>query len=237
MAKGSILVFYPADLQFNPNDIPILVQPLLNGYDISTGWKQGKYEKQFISSIYNFLSRKLFNLDVHDLNSVKAFKSDVVKDISLRYNWHRYLVALANNHDNPNNYKIKEVKIPLYPRNWGKSKFGVKRIPGGVFDLIAVKTNLSLLRKPMSFFGTIGSMFIFLGIMIGIYSIYKKYFMHDAFGPILYCVVILIGIGIALFIFGILAEGIITNREKLITINRKIDSMKKQLNEISERFG
>jgi len=74
IARGDVFVFYPADLQFLPEDIPALVEPIANGADMSAGWKQGNYKKKFVSSIYNYLSRKIFGLKVHDLNSCKAFR-------------------------------------------------------------------------------------------------------------------------------------------------------------------
>ena len=76
-AAGDIFVFYPADLQYDPGEIPALVEPLRHGADIVTGWKTGAYEKKFVSGVYNALSRWLFNVPVHDLNSVKAFHREV----------------------------------------------------------------------------------------------------------------------------------------------------------------
>ena len=141
VAAGDIYVFYPADLQYLPEDIPDLVKPVLEGADLSTGWKQGKYKKRFVSSIYNWISRKIFNLKVHDLNSVKAFKATVIKDMFMRRDWHRYLIVLAADQGN----KIDEVKMPLYDRQWGKSKFSsIWRIPIGLLDMMAVKAQMSL---------------------------------------------------------------------------------------------
>ncbi|MEE8403754.1 MAG: glycosyltransferase family 2 protein, partial [candidate division Zixibacteria bacterium] len=88
IAKGNIFVFYPADLQYKPEDIPLLVQPVLDGADICTGWKQGKYNKKLVSLIYNWISRTLFRLNVHDLNSVKAFRRQIIENIFLRRDWH-----------------------------------------------------------------------------------------------------------------------------------------------------
>ena len=127
ISSGEIYVFYPADLQYKPEDIPALVQPIFEGADLSTGWKQGKYEKRFVSKIYNWISRKIFNLKVHDLNSVKAFRKEIVKRIFLRKDWHRYMVVLAVDEG----FRVDEVKISLYDRNWGTTKFSFWRIPVG----------------------------------------------------------------------------------------------------------
>ena len=96
VARGDIFVFYPADLQYHPQDVPTLVDPILAGEaDIVTGTKQGKYEKAFVSGIYNRLCRFLFGLNVSDLNSVKAYRREVQLGHPLRPDWHRYMVVVA----------------------------------------------------------------------------------------------------------------------------------------------
>ena len=170
-ATGDIYVFYPADLQYLPEDIPKLVQPVIDGADICTGWKQGKYSKRFVSSVYNWFSRTLFGLKVHDLNSVKAFRKEVVKNIFLRDGWHRYLVVLGAQQG----YSIAEVKIPLYDRAWGESKFSFWRIPVGVLDMLAVKFQLSFLKKPLLYFGSIGVVCFALGVLVGVWALYMRY--------------------------------------------------------------
>jgi hypothetical protein len=95
-SRGAVLVFYPADLQFLPEDIPRLVAPIVAGEaDMVTGFKQGKYEKAFVSRVYNGLSRALFGIRVKDLNSVKAYRREVMEHIPVRPDWHRYLIVLA----------------------------------------------------------------------------------------------------------------------------------------------
>src|SRR5690606_16986943 len=95
-ARGDIFVFYPADLQYLPEDIPALVRPILDGRaDIVTGTKQGRYEKAFVSRVYNALCRWLFGVRVTDLNSVKAYRRDVMDGVPLRPDWHRYMVVIA----------------------------------------------------------------------------------------------------------------------------------------------
>src|SRR5205085_10387730 len=95
-SRGSVLVFYPADLQYKPEDVPRLVAPILaNEADMVAGYKEGKYEKAFVSGIYNRLSRSLFKVPVRDLNSVKAYRREVMESLPLRPDWHRYLVVMA----------------------------------------------------------------------------------------------------------------------------------------------
>ena len=145
-AYGEVLVFYPADLQFKPEDIPRLVTPILNGdVDMMTGYKQGQYEKAFVSGIYNKLSRSLFEIPVRDLNSVKAYRREIMAGLPARPDWHRYMIVMAV----AQGYSVGEIPIPLYPRQSGKSKFGIGRIPVGVLDMFAVWFELRFARKPL----------------------------------------------------------------------------------------
>jgi glycosyltransferase involved in cell wall biosynthesis len=210
-ARGDIFVFYPADLQYKPEDIPRLVEKIDMGNDVVTGWKQGQYKKRLVSTVYNWLSRRLFNLKVHDLNSVKAFHRKVVEGMFLRRDWHRYIVPLAAEQG----YRIDEVKIQLYPRYRGKSKFSIWRIPIGVLDMLAVKSQLTFLRKPLLFFGIIGSSLVVGGVVVGAIAVYLRY-VHDlGLRPLLYLVILLVTMGISIFILGFLSEGMAAIREEL----------------------
>ena len=112
VARGDIFVFYPADLQYLPADIPGLVAPILDGRaDIVTGTKQGKYEKAFVS-VYNALCRWLFGVRVTDLNSVKAYRREVMLNVPLRPDWHRYMVVIAA----ADGFRLDSLPVPLYPR-------------------------------------------------------------------------------------------------------------------------
>ncbi|MBV9881176.1 MAG: glycosyltransferase, partial [Gemmatirosa sp.] len=164
-ARGDVLVFYPADLQFKPEDIPRLVAPILGGEsDMVTGYKQGKYEKAFVSRIYNRLSRTLFDVQVKDLNNVKAYRREIMAGLPLRPDWHRYMIVLAASQG----YSVSEVPVPLYPRNAGRSKFGISRIPVGVLDMLAVWFELRFGRKPLLLFGMLGAALFVLGSLAGV---------------------------------------------------------------------
>lgn len=221
ISRGDVFVFYPADLQYKPEDIPALVAPIAAGADISTGWKQGKYQKRFVSSIYNYFSRRLFGLKVHDLNSVKAFRRSVVETIFLRRDWHRYLVVLAANEG----FKVDEVKIPLYPRLSGRSKFSVWRIPIGVLDLVAVKFQLSFARKPLLYFGGAGSLLLFLAFLVGLYAVYERYVHGFGQRQWLYLVILLAGMGLGLFMLGFMSEGQAAIKEELGDLRKKTQTL------------
>jgi glycosyltransferase involved in cell wall biosynthesis len=117
-ATGEVLVFYPADLQYLPDDIPALVEPILAGRaDIVTGTKQGRYEKAFVSGVYNWLCRRLFGVGVTDLNSVKAWRRGVLAGVPLRPDWHRYMVVIAA----ADGFRLTSQPVPLHPRKAGVS--------------------------------------------------------------------------------------------------------------------
>lgn len=163
-SHGAVLVFYPADLQFLPEDIPRLVAPIMeHEADMVTGFKQGKYEKAFVSRVYNGLSRALFGIRVKDLNSVKAYRREVMEHIPVRPDWHRYLIVLAA----AQGFSVKEIPVPLYPRHAGKSKFGVSRIPIGVLDMLSVWFELRFAPKPLLFFGMLGAALVALSAVMG----------------------------------------------------------------------
>jgi len=218
-ASGDILVFYPADLQYDPGDMPILLAKISEGYDLVTGWKEGDYGiKSFISFFYNSLSRWLFPVNVHDLNSVKAFRKCVSDSVTLRHDWHRYFVVLAAEQG----FRITEVRVPLYPRKHGKSKFGILRIPVGILDLISVKFQMIFMKKPMLLFGSIGVGLFFIGLIVGVYSLYLRFVLLQGFRPLLYFVVLSVLAGIAFFSFGFLLEVLMTMLEKLEDITKDI---------------
>lgn len=200
-AKGEIFIYYPADLQYKPEDIPKLVQPIIDGADICCGWKQGNYNKKFVSSVYNWFSRKLFNLNVHDLNSVKAFRKEITERV-FRKDWHRYLVVLAAHEG----YRIEEVKIPLYERQWGKTKFSVFRIPIGALDMVSIWFQLKFLKKPLLYFGMVGFVMFALALLVGLAAVYLRVFENTGYRPLLYLVILLAGLGMGFFVMGFVLE-------------------------------
>lgn len=164
-ARGDVLVFYPADLQFKPEDIPSLTAPILSGeWDMVTGFKQGKYDKAFVSRIYNGLSRMLFEIPVKDLNNVKAYRREIMESLPMRPDFHRYMIVLAA----AQGFSVTEVPIPLYPRHAGASKFGWSRIPVGVLDMLAVWFELRFGQKPLLAFGMLGVALFAIGVLAGV---------------------------------------------------------------------
>lgn len=204
VSNGSIIAIYDTDMQYDMYDLPRLVKRVeKDNYDICTGWKQGHYKKAFVSNVYNFLSRKMFALPIHDQNGLKVLKKEVLESIYLRKDWHRYIVSLAQD----KGYTVTEEKVKLYPRKHGKSKYDNPfRVFIGIFDMMTVKFIISFIKKPMIFFGATGSLSFGLGILIGIIALIMRIFFHSGFRPILYLVMLLILSGLILFTMGFLAE-------------------------------
>lgn len=211
-ARCDLMLFWPADLQYLPEDIPALVAKFDEGYDVVTGWKKGRYGlKRFVSVVYNTASRMLFNVKVHDLNSVKGFRRTVIEAIPWRKDWHRYMVVWAADQG----FRIGEVRVKLYPRHKGKTKFSVWRIPVGVLDLLAVKFQMSFLRKPLLFFGTWGLLLIALGLCVGGVALYFRFVLGEGYRPLLYLVMLCETVGVILFAMGFLAEAIVDLGDRL----------------------
>jgi glycosyltransferase involved in cell wall biosynthesis len=224
VARGDVFVFYPADLQYLPEDIPGLVAPILeNRADIVTGTKQGKYEKAFVSSVYNGLCRWLFGVRVTDLNSVKAYRREVMLGVPLRPDWHRYMVVIAA----ADGYRLTSLPVPLYPRRAGTSKFNWRRIPVGMFDLISVWFQLRFGRKPMLFFGVGGAVLFIIGLLAGIVALVLRFGYGIGLRPLLNLVETMVISGIVLFGFGFLGEMIAGMREEMRELGREVSRLDK----------
>ncbi len=225
-ARGGVLVFYPADLQYLPADIPGLVAPILAGdADVVTGAKQGHYEKRFVSWVYNGLCRWLFGVGVSDLNSVKAYRREVMDAIPARPDWHRFMVVIAAGQG----FRLAERPVPLHPRRAGRSKFGMGRIPVGVLDLVSVWFQLRFGRKPMLFFGVSGAILFLLGLVAGIVALVLRYGpLHFGFRPLLDLIMVLVISGVSLFGFGFVGEMVAGMREELRSLQREVDRLRAQ---------
>jgi glycosyltransferase involved in cell wall biosynthesis len=220
-ARGGILVFYPADLQFKPEDIPRLVQPILDGQsDMVTGYKQGVYEKAFVSKVYNGLSRALFDVPVRDLNNVKAYRREIMDDQPVRPDWHRYMIVLAH----AQGYSVSEIPVPLYPRHAGRSKFGLSRIPVGVLDMLAVWFELRFGQKPLLAFGMLGAALFALGVLAGLVAVGVLLFAGIGLRWIWTLIQTCLLLGSIFFATGLLGEQIAVTRAEQRELRRRLDA-------------
>jgi glycosyltransferase involved in cell wall biosynthesis len=199
-SSGEYLVLFDADLQHAPEEIARFIRALDEGSDLVTGRKVGRYEKRFVSGVYNWISRLIFRVPVHDLNSMKAFRRSVIEEMELRVDWHRYLAVLA--HDR--GFRLREIDVELHPRRHGVSKYGGRRrILIGTLDLVAVWFQLVFGRKPLLFFGMTGLALLGLGAITGAIAIY-----------------LLVLVGLGLFVLGFLAELIAGLRAEVEALRR-----------------
>jgi len=225
-ACGEIFVFYPADLQFLPREIPSLVDPIRAGEaDIVTGAKQGDYEKAFISGVYNRICRWLFGIRVTDLNAVKAYRREVMGVVPARPDWHRFMVVIAAT----DGFQVTERPVTLLPRRAGESKFGLGRIPVGAMDLLSVWFQLRFGRKPLLFFGISGGILFLLGFLVGVFALILRFGYGIGFRPLLDLVMVLVISGIALFGFGFVGELLAGAREELRGLERSVEELRTEL--------
>ena len=214
------LVLFDADLQHGTDEIPRFLAALEQGWDVVTGRKVGHYQKGIVSRIYNWLSRKLFDVPVSDLNSMKAFRAAILDEIALRHDWHRFFVVLAH----ARGYRVSEIDIDLVPRRHGVSKYGGKgRILIGLLDLMSVAVFLFFSRKPMTFFGLGGLALASLGVLVGVATFALRLLeVSTPFGyrPFLYLVVLLETVGFLMLGFGILGELIAQQNAELDRLKR-----------------
>lgn len=212
------LVLFDADLQHSPEEIPRYLDKLGEGWDIVTGRKVGRYEKRFVSSAYNRLSRRIFDLPVSDTNSMKAFRREILDEVHLRHDWHRFFVVLAF----ARGYSATEIDIALHPRRHGVAKYsGKSRIMVGLLDLLSVWFFLFFSRKPMLLFGVSGLVLATLGMVVGLAAIAMRLAGHG-FRPLLYLVILLEVLGFLLFGFGFLAELIAQQHAEMESLTRRI---------------
>ena len=159
-ASGNIVITMDGDLQDEPGEMPKFLELIDKGYDMVTGWKVTKHRESALglrklpSLMFNSLAKRLTGLKIHDFNCpFKAYRNEVVKDLVLYGEMHRYIPALVH----WKGYKIAEVKVLNYPRKFGKTKYGTKRILKGLLDLVTVKFLSSYQNRPLHLFGFLGT--------------------------------------------------------------------------------
>lgn len=208
-AHGEIIITMDGDLQNDPNDISKLLEKMDEGYDIVSGWRKNRQDKfatrVFPSRMANWLIGKITGVKLHDYGcSLKAYNRDVIKDLKLYGEMHRFIPALASWYG----ARIVEIPVNHHARKFGKSKYSLNRIFRVVLDLITVKFLLSFATKPLQIFGLIGLGSFSLGGLICIYLTYVKFVEGQNIGnrPLLLLGVVLVMAGIQFITLGLLAE-------------------------------
>jgi glycosyltransferase involved in cell wall biosynthesis len=215
-----VLLVFDADLQHSTEEIPRFLERMGEGWDIVCGRKVGPYDKRVVSSVYNRVSRRLFDIPVSDLNSIKSFRTSILREIPLRHDWHRFFVVLAH----ARGYRVSEIDVALHPRRAGVSKYtGFWRVVVGVMDLLSVWFLLVFSRKPLLLFGTAGSVLAGLGVLVGAVAIYLRVVEGMGFRPLLDLVLLLVTVGVTLVGFGLVAEMVAQLRQEMDEIRRRMD--------------
>ncbi len=217
--ERKILILFDADLQHSPREIRRFLEAMAQGWDIVCGRKVGHYDKRAVSSVYNRLSRRLFDIPASDLNSMKAFRAGILQEIPLRHDWHRFFVVLAADRG----HSVTELDIELHPRRAGESKYqGLWRVVVGVMDLLSVWFLLAFSRKPLLLFGTAGGALAGAGVLVGLVAVYLRLFHGVGFRPLLTLVLLLVTVGVTLFGFGLLAEMVAQLRQEVDQVRRRL---------------
>jgi Glycosyltransferases involved in cell wall biogenesis len=230
-AKGDVIVTLDADLQNDPEDIPILLEKLKEGYHVVSGWRKDRKDpflsRRLPSMIANWLISKITGVHLHDYGcTLKAYRAEVVKDLELFGDMHRFLPALTKRRG----AKITEVVVKHHPRMFGKSKYGIGRTVRVLLDIMLVKFLNEYINKPLYMFGGVGFLLLTLGLFSLFYLIFLKLFFEEPIGrrPLLILSVLFILAGIQLISTGLLAELLIriyyrTKDAKPYVIQEKIN--------------
>ncbi len=209
MAQGEVVITLDADLQNDPSDIPRLLEKMEEGYDVVSGWRKDRQDpflsRTLPSLVANWLISKVTGVELHDYGcTLKAYRREVVKELNLYGELHRFLPALAS----WMGVKIAEIPVTHHPRRFGQSKYGITRTFRVILDLILVQFLLRYSTRPIRIFGGGGLISLILGMALGTYLSVVKIFFHHRIGnrPLLILAVLLIILGIQLLSLGILGE-------------------------------
>ena len=211
-ARGNVIVTMDGDLQNDPNDIPLLVEKIDQGYDIVSGWRV-KRKDNFItrrlpSMIANSIISWVTGVKLHDYGcSLKAYREEVVKNIRLYGELHRFIPAIAS----WMGIRVAEVPVNHFPRRHGRSKYGLGRTLRVILDLITVKFLLNYATRPLQIFGLAGMASFLAGLVISGYLTILRLFYGESLSdrPILLLGVLLIMLGVQLVLMGLLGELIV----------------------------
>jgi glycosyltransferase involved in cell wall biosynthesis len=232
-AKGDVIITMDADLQDNPEEIPDLYNMIVNEeYDLVSGWKKKRYDsiitKNIPSKLFNWAARRTSGVKLHDFNcGLKALKNDVIKNIDVSGEMHRYIPVLVKNEGFN---KIGEKIVQHQARKYGKTKFGMERFINGFLDLMTISFISRFGKRPMHFFGALGVIMFIIGFGFAIYIGIDKIFVNPLGRlitelPQFYISLATMIIGTQFFVAGFLGEIILRSQR-----DKKRYSIKDELN-------
>lgn len=237
LAQGDVVITMDADLQDNPDEIPELYDLIIKeDFDLISGWKKKRYDniitKNIPSKLFNAAARKTSGLKLHDFNcGLKAYKNSVIKTVKVSGEMHRYIPVLAKNEGFT---KIGEKIVQHQARKYGVTKFGMERFVNGFLDLITISFLSKFGKRPMHFFGLLGTFMFLFGttsaLYIGAVKLYKLYKGSSTIlvteNPWFYIALTAMILGTLLFLSGFIGELIIKSKDtiKHYTIKEKLNS-------------
>jgi glycosyltransferase involved in cell wall biosynthesis len=237
-ARGEIIVTLDGDLQNDPRDIPLLMAKLDEGYDLVSGWRKNRQDAMMTrlvpSKIANWLIARVTGVDLHDYGcSLKAYRSELITDMNLYGELHRFIPALAF----IEGARIAEVPVRHHARQFGQSKYGLGRTFRVLMDLFTIYFMKRFLTRPMHVFGLFGLVSMLLGFGLGLYLTFLKLGLGQEIGdrPLLILSVVLFLTGVQLFSFGLLAE--LTMRTYHESQNRPIYRVREVVESGSQKTG
>lgn len=222
---GDVVITMDADLQDDPNEIPNLVQKLEEGNDLVSGWKKKRFDpliKRYSSKFFNFVTGVMSGIKIHDFNcGLKAYRREVVKNLNVYGELHRYMPVLAD----WQGFKIAEIIVKHHPRRYGKTKFGLSRFFKGFLDLLTVMFVTRYVKRPMHLFGFLGALSFLVGFIVNGYLTYEWWFRKTYISnrPLLFLGILLIIVGVQFFSVGLLGEIMVHNTQddKIYDIREK----------------
>jgi len=230
---GDVVITMDADLQDSPDEIPELYNLIKNeGFDLISGWKKKRYDskirKNIPSKLFNAAARKTSGLKLHDFNcGLKSYKNEVVKNVDVRGEMHRYIPILAKN---AGYYKIGEKVVTHQARKYGVTKFGIDRFINGFLDLITIWFLSKFGKRPMHLFGLLGTIMFIIGCAFSFYIGIDKLFFNPTGRlitqrPQFYIALVTMIIGTQFFLAGFLGEITLRTKsdEKRYSISKKIN--------------
>lgn len=217
-AKGEVIITMDADLQDSPDEIPNLFKGITtDGYDMISGWKKRRHDpisKTLPSRFFNYVTRKISGIPLHDFNcGLKAYKADVIQKVRVYGEMHRYIPVMVKAAGYP---RIGEQVVTHYPRKYGSTKFGFERFINGFLDLLSISFVIRFSKKPMHFFGSLGTLSFLFGLIFTVKILWDKLSSIYITGiplkrevteqPLFFLALVAVLVGVQLFLAGFLAE-------------------------------
>ena len=210
---GDIVITMDADLQDDPNEIPSLVAKLDEGYDLVSGWKRKRHDpwhKTVPSKLFNAVTSRMSGIRLHDFNcGLKGYRREVIENVQVYGEMHRYIPALAH----WEGFRVTEIPVQHRARQHGVSKFGMSRFLKGYLDLLTVMFTTRYIKRPLHFFGAVGSLFAVIGFITDVYLVIEWSLGRTSLSnrPLALFGVAMIIVGVQLISIGLIGELIVKN--------------------------